>query len=261
MWEVISTSLMRSQGTLEEALALVSRMGFRRVELGVLSWCDLKPANLTADYRRELDRVRRLLERFGLKAAALNAGMKDRTPEEMRVLAEFAADVSAEVLTVNPDRADADWDEEIGRLKELVRICAGKGVQAAVETHMFSMTELPENALSLAEHVPGLGLTLDVSHYYCNGSEDRIGPLLPYVKHVHVRDCGRTWDRIQLPCGDGLFDPQRWADELSRSGYEGWITVEYIDLPGTSFSVEEAALRCKQAMERAAAKVAGKGAE
>ncbi len=247
--EAVGTTLVRSQGTLEEALALVSRMGFRLVELGVQPWCDLKPEKLLACYEQEVARVRSLLEQHDLTAVALNAGLVERTAEGMRMLAALAHDLSVKLVTLNPRSPETGFPEEAGELREFAGICKSQGVQAAVETHMFSTTEQPENALKLAQQVPGLGLTLDVSHYYCNGSEDRIRPLLPYVKHVHIRDCGRTWDRIQMPFGEGLLDLKRWADELRTARYNGWMAVEYIDLPEVAFPVEEATVNCKKAIE------------
>ena len=247
--EAVGSTLIRSQGTLEEALAQVNRMGFRLVELGVQPWCDLKPENLMNRYERELARVQRLLEQHQLTAVGLNAGLTERTPEEMQMLAALANDLSIKIITTNPRSPETDFAGEAEQLRELVRICAAAGAQATIETHMFSMTEKPENALRLAQHVPGLGLTLDVSHYYCNGSEDRISPLLPFVKHVHIRDCGRTWDRIQMPFGEGLLELKRWADELRAAGYNGFIAVEYIDLPDVAFAVEEATVNCKKAIE------------
>ncbi|MFB9274982.1 sugar phosphate isomerase/epimerase family protein [Cohnella cellulosilytica] len=247
--EAVGTTLVRSAGSLEEALALVGKMGFHLVELGIQSWCDLRPQNLVSDYERESARLKALLRKYDLTPVAFNAGLGDNGLEEAAAIAALASELSVRVVTINPGSAEADFEQEVERLRKLVGIFAARDVQASLETHMFSMTEQPEDALKLVREVEGLGLTLDVSHYYCNGSENRTGPLMPYVRHVHIRDCGRTWERIQMPYGEGLLELERWRNGLRDAGYEGRVAVEYIDLPNVAFSVEEASVRCKTAIE------------
>lgn len=247
--EAAGTTLVRSKGSLEEAIAAVSQMGFRLVELGVQPWCDLKPQNLVQNYEWEAKRLKDLLQKNGLTPVAINAGLGEDWSEEAQAIARLASELSVKVVTTNPRKPEADFAEEVARLQNLVEIFTEKGIQVTLETHMFSMTEQPENALRLAHQVTGLGLTLDVSHYYCNESEDRTDQLLPYVKHVHLRDCGRQWEQIQLPFGEGLLDIGLWAGKLRSVGYEGVVAVEYIDLPGVGFSVEEASVGCKAAIE------------
>lgn len=247
--EAVGSTLVRSQGSLEEAIGAVSRMEFRLVEIGVQSWCDFRPQALVSDYERERTRLQGLLEKYGLTPVALNVGLGEEWLEEAQAIARLAAELSVSVVTTNPRSVEADRVEEAVRLGKLVDIFAGQGIQVTLETHMFSMTEQPETARQLAAEVEGLGLTLDISHYYCNGTEEQIRNLLPYVKHVHIRDCGRGWENIQLPYGEGMLDLGRWIRELQSSGYAGCMGVEYIDLPGVAFSVEDASMSCKAAIE------------
>lgn len=247
--EAVGSTLVRSQGSLEEAVAAVSRMGFRLVEIGVQSWCDFRPQALVGDYEGERARLQGLLDKYGLVPVAFNAGLGEDWLEEAQAIARLAAELSVAVVTTNPSSPESDLAEEAARLNRLVGIFAAQGVQVTLETHMFSLTEQPETARQLAAQVEGLGLTLDISHYYCNETEGQIGSLLPYVKHVHIRDCGRGWENIQLPYGTGLLDLERWAAELRSSGYTGHLAVEYIDLAGVAFAVEEASIRCKAAIE------------
>ena len=72
------------------------------------------------------------------------------------------------------------------------------GVRLGIETHIGTLTEAPETALQLIQAVAGLGLTLDVSHYYCNSREKAAEALLPFVYHVHLRDCGRGAENNEL---------------------------------------------------------------
>src|SRR6185369_7804577 len=103
-----------------------------------------------------------------------------------------------------------DFDQEVTRLKEQVAIAEGYGLVLTVETRIGTLTEMPGTAVKLCERVPGLGLTLDVSHYICGPNQNKpFDHVYPYVKHVHLRDTGRTPDKMQVRVGQGEIEYSR----------------------------------------------------
>ena len=69
------------------------------------------------------------------------------------------------VVTIPAADVGADLNIEVKRLTQLCRLAEAEGVILSVETHASKMTADPARALDLCHRVPGLGLTLDPSHY------------------------------------------------------------------------------------------------
>ena len=220
------------------------------MDVGALQgWRHLHPLDLLADPEKGYNELRDLLNENDLEAVAFNAGFSAPETDQLSALVSLADQFAVRVITLPSLGADKPISQEVERMKRLVEIADGKGVRLGVETHVGTLTENPETALELVRSVPGLGLTLDVSHYYCNGFEKAAETLLPYVYHVHVRDCGRTTENIELPFGEGLCDFEHWFNLLHHAQYAGNVTVEYIDLPGIRFDHVDSALRCFQACQ------------
>ena len=233
---IAASSLVYSQGSIDESLDMISKMGFTHVDLGALQgWCHIQPQALVKNFQKEASEVKKLLKQYELTPIALNAGIDEPYLEQWEALVRLAAELGVGVITIGAQKKDVYFTNEVERLTILNQISSSSRVQLTIETHAGTLTELPEQALRLVQAVPGLGLTLDISHYYCNETEDQVEVLLPYVRHVHFRDCGRTWEQIQLPFGEGILDLNLWISLLKKHRYEGNITVEYIDLPDVQF--------------------------
>jgi sugar phosphate isomerase/epimerase len=134
------------------------------------------------------------------------------------------------VITIGASRRGTPVEDEIARLKALVPVAAAHGVQLTVETHSNQLTEHPDVAVRLCEEVEGLALTLDASHYYAGPNQGAdFSAVLPYVRHVHLRDAGSDWDHIQVPAGTGKVPFGEIVTRLDALGYAGKFAIEYID--------------------------------
>lgn len=187
-----------------------------------------------------------------MQALALNAGLGAAPvsvqARRLAALCEVARTCGIPVLTLPADKAGTPVSEAGERLAEWVRIAEGTGVVLTVETHVGQLTEQPDVAVELCESVPGLGLTLDPSHYYAGpaqgGSFDGV---FPFVRHVHTRDSGRDWAAIQVPHGTGLVNFDRLIRKLAAVSYAGAVAVEYINSIG-NLNVEEACIRMRDTL-------------
>lgn len=246
--EIVGGSLLLTQHPLDEVLARLKSMGFRWIELGVQDWCDLRPDDLVCHFERELERTRVALDRHGLEPVAINASAGSKPNGRMEAMLRFAQALAVRHVTIQSLPADQPLAADVERLKPLVVLGAAQGIQISVETHLKCITEQPQDALRLARAVPGLGLTLDLSHYYANGTEAEAVTLLPYVKHVHIRDCGRN--QIQMPFGQGLLNLSFWCARFAEAGYPGMIAIEYID-QFADFDVVESMRLCRAGIQEA----------
>jgi sugar phosphate isomerase/epimerase len=237
---VIVSSLGWSKRPLEEAVAAIGALDFGQVDLAVHEgWAHLNPSHLAAGgagaTAREAARIEGLIARHQMKrVSAFNAGIRVTTPAEqerqLAAVCRLAEALGVPVICTGAARRGTPVEDEVARLKALVPVAADRGVQLTVETHTNQITEMPDAAARLCELVPGLGLTLDASHYYAGPNQGAdYSAVLPFVKHVHLRDAGADREHIQVPAGAGRVDFGWIVRRLHETGYDGKFAIEYID--------------------------------
>ena len=227
-----ASSLTFSHLPLEPALEALRGLGCTAVELAVHEgWAHVNPSALAGDPQL-VESTAEAVRRAGLRAVALNAGLRTADAETARrqaaALADLAHRLGARILTLPAGR---DLGAATGWLAPLLATVQARGVTLAVETHIGALTESPEAAVALCRALPGLRLTLDPSHYWAGPAQGRgWEAVLPLVVHLHLRDAGRGgWPEIQMAPGTGEVDFAAVLADLRRSGYEGALAVEYID--------------------------------
>ena len=102
-----------------------------------------------------------------------------------------------------------------------------RDITCSVEPHVGSIAPSPREAQKLVQHVPGLTLTLDYTHFARKGMPDAaVEPLLAYATHFHVR--GACKGRLQTSFDKNTIDYRRIVQQMHKVGYAGWIGIEYI---------------------------------
>ena len=80
---------------------------------------------------------------------------------------------------------------------------------------------------------PQLNHVFDTGNYpYCG--EDVMVALRHFrerIHHVHLKDRKAMHDSASLPIGTGIIPLKELIDELLRTGYDGWFTVEHFGAP------------------------------
>ena len=113
------------------------------------------------------------------------------------------------------------------RLNESLQIAAQEAITLAIETHAGAIAVEPDAARELLDRCPGLKLTYDPSHYIAEGIpvEDTLD-LMQEAAHMHLRNArlGHFQERMSL----GALDMPWMIDQIIASGYEGAISIEYI---------------------------------
>jgi sugar phosphate isomerase/epimerase len=153
-------------------------------------------------------------------------------------------------VTIAAASAGTGLDAEVRRLKELCAVAARDGVMLSVATVAGTVTEMPDAAVELCRRVPGLGLTLDPSHYICGPNEGASwDAVYPYVRHVHLRDSGRGPNQFQVRIGQGEIEYGRIVSMLARHHYDRVLTVDVRDIPDAPFAMEPEVRKLKYLLE------------
>ena len=237
---VVVSTLGWSKHSLEDAYAAIAGLEFGQADLALHEgWAHIAPSSLADGgepaVRREAQRIRELVTRLEMKrTAAGNVGLGTSDPAEqarrLGAVCDLAAALDVPVVTIGAAPSGTPPADEEARLRALVAVAAARGVTLTVGTYRGQITELPDVAVRLCQAVPGLGLTLDASHYYAgpNAGAD-FSAVYPYVRHVHLRDAGDDRDQIQVPAGSGRVDFGAIVRGLDAAGYSGKFAIEYID--------------------------------
>jgi len=227
-----------------DRIAVVRALGFELVDVALFLDDD---APLVADPAGVAARIQLALQTQGLAAPDLfyatgetfdeiapnhrDPAVREQRRAGFAAAAEVAAALGIRGMTILPgiswaDDPDGAWASCVEELGWRVERAGALGVEVRIEAHAGGIAALPEQAARLFNQVPGLRLTLDVSHFELQSIElDRVLPLVPHASHMHVR--AAKSGAIQIPWRDNEIDFQVVLDALTVSGYEGAFCVEY----------------------------------
>ncbi len=135
-------------------------------------------------------------------------------------MCRLAKPLTVAVLTIQAAPLDTPFGDEVKRLTALAGYAMREGLVLAVETHSQTLTADPAAAVALCKAVPGLGLTLDPSHYIQTGHKNDFDVVYPYVQNVHLRDSGKSPGEYQVRVGQGEVEYGRIVSQLERHGYD-----------------------------------------
>ncbi len=230
------SSLALAKQPTEAAFRGLAEWGFKWVDLSCLSWCrHVSVPALLADFDQEARRVERALATNGLQVANLTFDSFDGTSfdqyeKQFQAVVKLAARLKARLINIMAPSNKADRQEVAVKLKRLQALAARDGILLTLETHCGQITERPSDALWLCREVPGLGLTLDPSHYYAGPNQGaNFDALYPFVQGTGFRAGGASWAEIQLPWGQGPIDFAAVVRKLQAAGYKGFYVAEYIE--------------------------------
>ncbi|MCS7047348.1 MAG: sugar phosphate isomerase/epimerase [Gemmataceae bacterium] len=237
---------------LENALRVISELGFSKVDVAIHEHgSHLKPSEVCRDIPLALQRIR---VGPSLSPAAFDLEFDAPTREDLhaqlRGVCRLARAAAVSVLTISAASNRTSFDAEIARLRQLVRLVEGEGLVLTVATRIGTFTELPARAVELCQRVPGLGLTLDPSHFV-NGPHQGapFDEVFPYVRHVHLRDTGRAAGKFQVRVGQGEIEYGRIIAQLERHRYDRLLTVAIHDVADAPYAMEAEVRKLKYLLE------------
>jgi len=248
---VACSTLCFSKLSLEEALRTIREMQFPKADLAIHEpGPHLKPSEVTAD----LGKVAQRLKAANLPLAAFHVTIQAASPDEackqLRAVCRLARVSTVPLLTIPAATVGADFDAEVRRLQDWVRVATSEGVILTVETHSETITADPIGAVELCRRVPGLGITLDPSHYHAgpHGMQN-YDPVFPYVRHVRLRDSGVKPEQFQMRVGQGEIEYGRIITQLDRCNYDRALCVDIRDRYDDSFPSDAEVRKLKYLLE------------
>ena len=190
----------------------------------------LKPSDVLADLEKATAICRQI---HRLTPVALSVDIEAPEPlyyHQFAACCRLAKTIKIVTLTVRSAELGTPFNAEVERLRNLAALAAREGVRVGMLTEAGRMTENPDTAVVLCDHVKGLGITLDPSHYICGplrgGNYEQV---MKYVYHVRLRDT--TADQLQVRVGQGNVEYGRLVNQLNKVRYDRALCVDILPTP------------------------------
>jgi sugar phosphate isomerase/epimerase len=251
---VACSTLCFAKEPLETALRQIAELEFDKFELAIFEdGQHIRPSEAGENPEAALQRLRSGPSLIP-SSLQLDFGVVDWSDPAIHKridgLSRLAKLLSVAVLTIPASPLGTSVDEEVKRLSSLVRSATREGLVLALLTHAETLTSDPKVAVELCQAVPGLGLTLDPSHYL-QGPNPNVDfdNVFPYVHNVHLRDTGLAPGEFQVRVGQGQVEYARIVTQLQRYGYNRALTVAIIDRPDNPFEREVEVRKLKLLLE------------
>jgi sugar phosphate isomerase/epimerase len=249
---VACSTLCFTREPLESALRHIAELEFNKIDLALVEdGPHLTPSQVAEDPEAALQRIRQGPS-LTVSALDLDFGpIDDRTlRRRFEGICRFAKPMLVAVLTLRAAPLGTPLEDEVKRLGALSAVARGEGLVLTVKTEGSTLTNDPATALALCRAVPGLGLTLDPSHYIQGPAQGAsFDELFPFVQNLHFRDTGKKPSEFQVRVGQGQIDYSRIVNLAERAGYNRSLTVAILDSLENPFEVEVEVRKLKLLLE------------
>ena len=224
--------------SLVDALEKLVDLEFTNIEIDISESSEhLKPSEVADDLNYAVgvctDTRRLDLVSYGVDIQATG----DEYYRQFEAICRLAKATKVVILSVRSDELGTPFNEEVERFKKLVEIGELQGVRVGIRSEAGRLSEDPDTVSVICDHVKGLGLSFDPSHYIYSQKEPRnTDKLIKYVQHVYLRDS--TEDELQVRVGQGLIDYGKIFTQLQKSGYVRALCVHIKPQDGVDHMAE-----------------------
>jgi sugar phosphate isomerase/epimerase len=249
---VACSTLCFGRYPLERALRIIAELEFTKLDVALHeAGPHLRPSQVAEDVAGAASQLR---YGPGLTPAAFDVAISAREDAEfaqqLQAVCRLARLVTVPLITLPAASIGTGLDAEVQRLVRLLPLAEREGIILTVATRVGTLTESPDLAVQLCQRVPGLGLTLDPSHYLAGPHQGQsFDVVFPYVRHVHFRDTGRAPNQFQVRVGQGEVEYGRIVAQLARHHYDRLLTVDIHDIPDAPFAMEPEVRKLKYLLE------------
>ncbi len=219
--------------SLADAMERLAELEFTSVEIDVHEQGHLKPGLVAADTDAAIAQCSDLQRLRPVAVSFASPELPDAF-DRFAACCRLAKALGVVTIVVESSELGTPFNGEIERLRRLVAIAAGLGQVVGVKTSADRMTQDAETTASLCRNVPGLGVTLDPSHFIFGHGKKPASwePILKYVCHVHLRDTKP--DAFQVRVGQGNVEYGKLVSQLQRVGYDRALAAHMPPLEGVS---------------------------
>jgi len=251
---VACSTLCFAREPLETALHQIAELEFDKFELALVeNGRHMRPSEVGDNPEAALHRLRQgpSLIPSSLHIDCAWADFADvLSRKRFDGLCRFAKSLHIAVITMPAALAGTPVADEVKRLEPLVTSAMCEGLVIALLTHSEALTGDPQIAVELCRALPGMGLTLDPSHYLQNPHPNvDYDAVFPFVQNVHLRDTGAGPGDFQVRVGQGQIEYARIVNLLQRHGYDRALTVAIVDREDNPFDREVEVRKLKLLLE------------
>ena len=227
---------------LRDCIERLGDLDFTAVEIILDENGELKPSELIDDMDRAVQLLRHThrMEISGYEVNLRTTG--DEEFERFERLCHLAKLTKVVTLTVNSGEHGTPFNEEVERLKRLVKIGDDEGVRVSVRCELGHLSDDPDTLMVFCNNIEGLGVTLDPSVPIAGGNQSKnADKILPHVCNVHLRDTKP--EQFQVSVGQGQVDYAKLITQLEREKYDRALTVHMHPMDDLDHRVELRKLR------------------
>ena len=214
-----------------DAMDLLMHLQFTAVELDIIKGSGhMTPEEVHEDWQSATVRARES-HRLDICALLVDLGdTGDLAHQQFQSICKFAKAVKVHSITVPSAELGTPFNEEVEHLRKLVAVAGMEGIRVSIKNQTGRISQDPDTLKLLCNHVEGLGITLDPSHfvYGPHGGAD-YEPLLQFVYHTHLRDSRK--DDLQVRIGQGEVEYGRLVTQLQRVKYDRALCVDIYPQP------------------------------
>lgn len=228
---------------LNEAIDRLVDLEYVSVELDIHeTGKHLRPSQVAADLDGAIDlclNTRRLnVIAFSVEIAAQG----EEYFSQFEKICQLSKATKVVTLSVPSGELGTPFNEEVERLREMVKVAERHGVRVGVKNRIGCLTEDPDTVMVMCEHVKGLGLSLDPSHYICGPYAHRdFKKLYKYVYHVNLRDSKKG--NLNVLVGQGEIDYTKLIAHLEQVNYDRALVCSLEPIPGVDHMQEMRKMR------------------
>jgi sugar phosphate isomerase/epimerase len=225
-----------------EAVEVLSDLEFVAVEIAIHESGKVKPSDLLEDFDRGVQLLRHThrLDISGYSVELASTG--DQHYEDFAKICNMAKTTKVVNINVPSGEHGTPFNEEVERLKKLVKIGEAEGVRVSVRSQLGCLSDDPDTLMVLCNNVDGLGITLDPSVYIAGPAKGKnLDNILKFVCNTHLRDSRP--DAFVVSVGQGEVDYGKLVTQLSREKYDRALTVHMAPIEGLDHRVELRKLR------------------
>jgi len=228
------------QLSFQESLDRLVDLDFTAVEIVVGgSVGQLLPSAIASNFER-ITALCRTVRRLTPSAYYFDVDTADdRYFADFTLCCRLAKATKVVAVTVRSSVRGTPFNEEVERLRGLVRLATQEGVVVGLVPEADRIANDVDTTSLFCRSVPGLQVTLDPSQFLLGATPspvDPFEPLLDRVCHVRLRDS--TKDALQVRVGQGDADYGRLVGQLRKVNYQRGLCADLQPLPGLDQDAE-----------------------
>jgi len=239
------TRLVKKHRYMKRAIKKISYLGFQGIQIMCL---DVKQMPLkAAELKRTCSDARLELSSIGGYSDFFSGNCKS-----FFSILDYAAEAGADIVCTHSGKF-GEWNLLEEQLAETVDYATSRGMCIAIENSPHSMIRTSSDLLEITRKTTGLKVNLDPANLVISGGDavDAVVRLKKKIVQTHVKDVIKRsgcFDFVAL--GEGILPYKEYLRALSRSGFRGFLILEYEGRGNPLTAIERGAEYLKMELNR-----------